>query len=239
MKNKTLLKLFVLAVAAAPFIQLNAGSWNWTRPYKMPEKNVNTLVVIGNYRTPRIIADLIQAETKQPILLIPSDPDGKVFFLPVKDETMKIDFEDMSDFIKYLNPGKILVLGDTRYVPEKYLKAIDSEQTVISITNKSWSKVAKTTTRILNLTYLDRRFTEIEEKLKSGDLYRPETALPPASVMPATQNEDKGIVLIDETEIAPEETPVAEPIDKSDVPKPDKMPVSEPKLIDETKVVPK
>ena len=147
MKKQTIVKLFVAAVTVITCnIPLEAGSWDWTRPYKMPEKNVNTLIVVGNYRKPRMLAELVQVETKQPILLVPSNSDGKIFFMPAKDQTMPIELEDLKDFIKYLKPGKLIVLGDKRYVPEKYLKTIDPSQTVISVTNKDWYKVSKTVT---------------------------------------------------------------------------------------------
>ena len=76
MKKRTVIKVSMLVVLViTSMLPVYAGSWNWTRPYKMPEKNVNTLIVIGNYRIPRLLADLIQSETKHPILLLPADTD--------------------------------------------------------------------------------------------------------------------------------------------------------------------
>ncbi len=237
MKKKTIIKVTLMSVfAVTSFIPLHAGSWNWTRPYKMPEKNVNTLIIVGNYRKPRLLADLIQSETKQPILLIPSDTDGQIYFMPAKDETMSIELTDLTDFLKYLKPGKIIVLGDKRYVPENFLKAIDPSQTVISVTNKSWDKIAKTTARIMDLTYLDRRFNKYEAKIESGELYSPEN---PALGDNALIKENDSVVLIDETKI--EDTVI---VDDSVVEKTEDSKVlgkdvtTEPKLIDEGKVVP-
>jgi hypothetical protein len=238
MKKQIIVKLFVAAtVVATSIIPLQAGSWNWTRPYKMPEKNVNTLVVIGNYRKPRLLADLIQNETKQPILLIPSNSDGKIFFLPAKDQTMPIELGDLTDFIKYLKPGKIMVLGDKRYVPEKYLKAIDSSQTVISVSNKDWNKVAKTSSRILDLTYLERRFRKYENKIESGDLYRPDN---PAMGENSVIKEDDKIVVVDETELDETSIIIEDKVDdpSKDGTVPAKDITAEPKLIDEGKVIP-
>ena len=243
MKKKTVVKVSIFVVLVILSITtVNANSWNWTRPYKMPEKNVNTLIVIGNYRIPRLLADLIQSETKQPILLLPVDSDGKIFFMPAKDQTMVIEFDDLTDFIKYLKPGKILVLGDKRYVPAKYLDAIDPTQTVISITNKSWKKVADTTSRILDLTYLKRRFGKYEAKIKSGELYRPEN---PALGDEAFKGDDNPIVIVDDIQdenVQSDDTIIIDEnanSDASDTPIVDPNITEEPKLIDETKVVPK
>jgi len=168
-----------LTVAAACFAVTSfAGSWNWTRPYKDPSMTVNTLIVIGNYRKPRLMADIIQQETNQPILLVPADSDGKIFFMPAKDTTMAIEFDDLRDFIKYLKPEQIVVLGDERYVPKKYLQQIDPKQTVISITNKSWRKIAAMTESVLDLTYLKRVYDKGEAKIESGELYRPSVPAP-------------------------------------------------------------
>ena len=243
MKKRTVLKVSILVVLVILSITtVNAGSWNWTRPYKMPEKNVNTLIVIGNYRIPRLLADLIQSETRQPILLIPVDSDGKIFFMPAKDKTLSVEFDDLTDFIKYLKPEKILVLGDERYVPKKYTDAIDPSQTVISITNKSWTKVADTTSRMLGLTYLRRRFAKYNAKIKSGDLYSPENPAlsDDAYIKQEKKQDERPIVIIDE--VKDEDTVIIDDnvkTDTVDTPIVDPSLTAEPKLIDETKVVPK
>ena len=248
MKKRTIIKAFMFVILAMLSITtIYANSWNWTKPYKMPEKDVNTLIVVGNYRIPRLLADLIQTETKQPILLLPVDSDGKIFFMPAKDQTMVVEFDDLTDFIKYLKPGKIIVLGDERYVPTKYVDAIDPSQTVISITNKSWKKVAETTSRILDLTYLNRRFGKYEEKIKSGELYRPEN---PALGDDALKNDDTPVVILDDISddnieidtVQSDDNVIIDDtkdVDVSDTPIVDPNIAEEPKLIDETQVVPK
>ncbi len=216
------------------------------RPYRNPNKTVNTLIVIGNRRKPRLLADIIQVETRQPILAIPSDSDGKIFFMPVKDTTMEVEFDNLRDFIKYLQPEKILVLGDERYVPNKYLEQIDPSQTVIRITNKKWSDIAAAVDRLLNLTYTEREYKKAEAELESGKLYRPSG--PPAggdlantavSATPAP-SDDTITVETETTDVVVEGNDVvdAPPAEASaNDSTADKLP--EPELIDESKVVPK
>ena len=241
MKKTNIIHLVIAVLFIFISIPLTAGSWDWTRPYKMPEKNVNTLIVIKNTTTARLMGDLIQAETKQPILLIPVDSDDKIFFLPAKDQTMPIEYDDLTDFIKYLNPGKIVVIGDKQdFIPEKYLEAIDPSQTVISITNKDWNKIAATATRILNLTYLNRRFGKYMKKLESGELYRPEN--PPLEAnRTAAKTDEQPIIVVDETKIndsiVTDDTKTGDTTEAPVIKEPEIK--SEPKLIDETKVVPK
>jgi len=238
--SRAFLPIVAACVAATSF----AGSWNWTRPYKDPTKTITTLIVIGNYRKPRLMADIIQAETFQPILLIPADSDGKIFFMPAKDTTMEVEFDDLRTFIQYLKPEQIVVLGDERYVPKKYLKQIDPKQTVISITNKSWRKIAAMAQDVMNLAYLKREFDKVEAKIESGELYRPSVPTPmdspdakTADVIVDTPTE---VVETSETEIVVDEG-AAKDADsaKKDVTKDsDEKTLPEPKLI-EDKVVPK
>ena len=213
------------------------------RPYRNPNKTVNTLIVIGNRRKPRLLADLIQAETRQPILSIPADSDGKIFFIPVKDTTVEVEFDNLRDFIKYLHPRKILVLGDERYVSNKYLEKIDPSQTVIRVTNRKWSDIAAAVDRILNLTYIEREYKRAEEELESGKLYRPSG--PPAEndlIETATDTTPDETVTVetDVSEVVVGENDVVEPpaANKSAADSTaDNLP--EPELIDESKVVPK
>jgi hypothetical protein len=236
MKNrKKIAGILIAFIISTVPVYLHAGSWNWTRPYKMPEKNIETLILVGNYRQPRMLAELVQNETKQPILVIPASGEGNVFFMPADrdDKTMEIKLGDLTDFIKFVKPNKIIVLGDNRYVPAKYLAEIDPSQTVITVTNKEWAMVAKTTSRILDLKYLIKDFKAQQDLLKSGKLYRPNSGQA-SQVSPIMPTDD---LVVDEI-IVSEEIVIEdklEPVEAKD-PAPT---MQEPKLIDESMVVPK
>ena len=105
MKNRKKIVWVLIAFTISSLIfPLYAGSWNWTRPYKMPEKNIETLIMVGNYRQPRLLAELIQNETKQPILVVPASGEGDLFFMPAdrNDQTLEVKMEDLTDFVKFL-----------------------------------------------------------------------------------------------------------------------------------------
>jgi len=234
MKNrKKIAGMLIVNIIFSMILPMHAGSWNWTRPYKMPEKNIQTLIMVANYRTPRLLADLVQSETKQPILVVPASAEGNIYFMPAdrNDKTMKIKLADLTDFIKFVNPEKIIVLGNQKHVPNKYLNVIDPKQTVITVTNKDWAMVAKSVSRILDLKYLIRDFRTQQALLKSGQLYRPNSTtsnniVPPPNVEDIV-TEDKiteNIIIEDKIE-----TEKSEPANT----------LEEPKLIDESMVVPK
>ena len=239
MKNrKKIAGVFIVSIISSVILPLYAGSWNWTRPYKMPEKNIETLIIVGNYRQPRLLAELVQNETKQPLLVIPASGEGNVFFMPADrdDKTMEIKIEDLTDFVKFVKPNKIIVLGDKRYVPEKYLAEIDPNQTVITVSNKDWAMVAKTTSRILDLKYLIKDFKAQQELLKSGKLYRPNSAYE-NKVSPAPSDDLIVNEVIITENVVIEDVVIEDKVKtKEPVPTPE---LQEPKLIDETMVVPK
>ena len=233
MKNRKRINgALIVSIVASVILPLHASSWNWTRPYKMPEKNIETLIIVGNYRQPRLLAELVQNETKQPILVVPASGEGNVFFMPANrnDKTMDVKLEDLTDFIKFVKPEKIIVLGDKRYVPDKYLAVIDPKQTVIIVTNKKWAMVAKATSRILDLKYLIKDFEAQHELLKSGRLYRPNSGANSNQLTPAPSDK----LLVDEVVI---ENTIIE--DKIETEEPVPKTLEEPKLIDESMVVPK
>lgn len=232
MKNrKKIAGVLFAAIISTSILPIYASSWNWTRPYKMPEKNIQTLVVVGNYRQPRLLAELVQSETKQPILVVPASGEGNVYFMPADrdDKTMEIKQEDLTDFIKFVSPEKIIVLGDKRFVPERYLAEIDPKQTVITVTNKEWAEVAKTTSRILDLKYLIKDFKAQQELLKSGKLYRPNTGS--SDILPEpSDNLVVNDVIVTDNAVIEDKVENKEPAGKT---------LDEPKLIDESMVVPK
>jgi hypothetical protein len=187
---------------------------------------------------PRLMADLIQRETKQPILLLPASANGKIYFIPPKDETLQVPFEDLQSFIKYLSPGKIIVLGDKKFVLNKFIDQIDPAQTVVKIENEKWQKIAAMVSNILNLTFLEQNYKKCEAKIESGELYRSAWAdsLENADTAPiANEAKSKDDLIVEETLIINDDNSAnSKTIEDGDV-----KTSSEPKLIDDTKVVPK
>jgi len=247
MKNRKIISKVLIATLLTTLITpIFAGSWNWTRPYKMPEKNIENLIIIGNYRQPRLVADLIQNETKQPILVIPTSGEGDIFFMPAdrNDKTLTIKVEDINNFVKFLQPNKILVLGNKKYVPEHYLEHIDSSQTVITVTNKNWASIAKAASRILDLKYLIRDFDAQQKCLNSGKLYRPNSTITTPKTSPILNDDaviikDNENIIIEDAKTSTTDDAVILEDNIKNTTIPSENILEEPKLIDETMVVPK
>ncbi len=154
-----------------------AGFWDWTRPFQGPGRQVSTLVITGNYKRPLALAQLIRAESRQPYLLIPAQESGlnDVYFCPVSEKTpaMRLRAEDISRFVRLLNPTRVVVLGDTRYVPERFVPVLDGRIPIIRIDCDDWTRNAETLNSMLNLNNLQRDYAKIGPKLDRDALYRP------------------------------------------------------------------
>ncbi len=191
------------------------SAWDWMTPFKRPSKDIRTLIMVGNYTKQRILAELIQQETSQPILLLPAMPGGKIFFMPAKKEALEIENAKFTDFVKFTKPERILIIGDGGAVTQSYIDRIDPYQTKILVYNKNMEQAAIEIGKILDLTDLADDFAKLNKDLESGKLYKPGSAV------------SKPEVALPESSIS-NQSPVLPP-----------LPKKEAKLIDENEVVPK
>lgn len=200
-----------------------AGAWNGPyRPNQGPDKSIQTLVVTANYLKPRLLVDLIQYETKQPIMLLPTQPGGMIFFLPANGaEAQEIDSANFAKFIKFVNPKRILIIGDERFVSDNYVRQIDPNLTVWRVKNKDWKQVAEDAEDLLRLNNLARDFRRLSDQIDSGRLYAPG-----AQAMEGVPQELPPAM--------PEEQPVVMP-----EPEPVAAPIEEPVIIQDDVVIPK
>ena len=174
MKNKTLWKLSLCMFLLCGATCLKAELWDWTKPFVGPGQKISTLVITGNYAKPRIIAELIQAETRQPILLLPAEGQDSAYFMPPEKDggkAMKVPFNELTNFINFVGPKQILVLGNTKYVADKYYDKISKEQTICRITSNNWQRVANTVGKYLNLPNLPGDYKSLSSKMTNNVNY--------------------------------------------------------------------
>ncbi|WP_176013595.1 hypothetical protein [Victivallis sp. Marseille-Q1083] len=176
-------KTLVLLVLGICSTGLMAGFWDWTTPYQGPSKDVTTLVITGNYVNPRLLADVIQAHTRQPYLLLPLENDEYFYWCPRgKDAVQKIHIADFSKFVKFLNPRQIIILGDDHYVPRRFRAAIDPAIPVMIMTG-DWENIAASLERSQNINNLASDYSKLRRELKQRNIYVP--AKVPAATQPA------------------------------------------------------
>jgi len=205
------LKSFLAVLALVFTVGVVAAPWNSLGP----KRKIITVIFSGNYKSSRLMADLIQNECRQPYILFPAvDGDSRIFYCPPtnKGNSLQIREDLFNEFIRQLNPKRIIVLGDERYVPRRYIDMLDGTIPIVRIEGRSWNRVAEELTFLLNLSNLGKDYKRLREQLLTDDrLYRPvsrpmEPVATPAEA-PAAADEPAGA----ETPAAYDNTPAALP----------------------------
>ena len=184
--------LVLLALVAASGVF--AASWFTNGP----ARNVVTLVVTGNYKSPRLMAELILYESRQPYLLFPTpqSQDQRIIYVQAKGNAHEIPEKSVRQFVEFMNPRRIFVLGDERYVPTKYVELFNSNIPVVRIQGSDWNRVANQATLLLGLSNLSGDFQKLHDDMMKGKFLRPtprtnRPEIKEADKAPASAAEDK------------------------------------------------
>lgn len=218
--NSIFKKVFIAAAVLFTFNCAFAGFLEAITPYRGPKRDIITLIVTANYKHPLIIAQLLQHEIKQPYLLLPSTKTQGIFFNPPPKrsrDALEIREANLARFIRFLNPKQILILGDVRYVPEKYRNMIDKNIPIICVSGDDWQRIADTLGVLLSAHNLSDNYKGIQEQLKGG-LYQPTKA--DSQTSPETVIAEE-LVIDDKKNDA---VKTAEPAKEPEAPMPEKTP---------------
>lgn len=131
----------------------------------------SNLLITGNYFNSRLLCELAQYKSKQPILLFSLDSVGvyQLFYLPASGKVTEVAIEDYTDMISFINPKRIIVVGDSTYVPQKYVDiARNCSYPMQEITSNSWENNAKVMGELLKQRGLVRDFLDAKGKLASA-----------------------------------------------------------------------
>jgi hypothetical protein len=195
MIKSVLSRKFILATMAV-VITSSAFALNMRElatPYQGPERDVITLIITSNYKKSRLLAELIQRETKQPILLLPAGDQKGIYFMPssVKKPAMEIKEENIGKFVAFINPQQILVLGDRGFVPQNYIDMIDKKMPVFVVNGRDWIINAKSVAKLLDLNSLASDYTRLYRQVEGGNLYKPSETTPDNTAVQAEHAEVK------------------------------------------------
>jgi hypothetical protein len=231
--KKAFASIAVIFLTASAF----AGFWDWSTPYRGPHKDLITLVITANYKKPLLLAQLIQHENRQPYILLPARKATGIFFCPVNDKkpALEIREKNLSRFIKFLNPKKIIILGDSAYVPKKYLKMIDKNIPIIIVSSDDWNRAAATLANLLDLTNLTSDYKRLSKKLDNGKLYQP-TAKPKKAEVVVEEEINITETVEPKKQDAAIEKPAAEKANTPAIKEPEiVMPAKAPQIIEDKK----
>lgn len=154
-----------LVVGIALCAPAQAGFWDW-----LTGARAETLLVTGNYTNARLLTELAQFKTGQPVLLIsPADAgDDELYFLPSQPEAMALPRAKYVEFVDYLQPKRVVFVGDTEYVPAEYVDQLRGRFPTLVIAGKDWRQNAEALGKALGSSSLAKRYKELLTKVEEA-----------------------------------------------------------------------
>ena len=156
----------VLVAVAGTCIAAQAGWPTWSRG-----RRVETLLVTGNFAKSRLLAELYQRQTKQPILLISPEGYGKdqLFgLLAAPQEAMAMEPAKYAEWVGYLHPSRIVFLGDTTVVPQSYIDQVRGRFPTVVLNSRNWLDNAKALGSLIKDSSLAKLYGSYFEKLDAA-----------------------------------------------------------------------
>lgn len=149
-------KMSLIAVLAAVFsFSVQAAPWISHNSRRAPK----TLIVVGNYKTPRLMAATIKGLTSQPYLIITKD---NRYFMVMTKATVPVPADKLDVYINQLNPNRVVIIGDERFVTraqEDKLRTIKIQRIpIVRIYGGDWGRIAEELDDMLNIGNLAREF---------------------------------------------------------------------------------
>ena len=164
--------LFVL-VAVCLFMSA-AESFAFTlNPFKGAGRaRAETLMVTGNYVDSRLLVELAQWRTKQPILLFSPEVDGtsQLYFLTAGGKVTNMEVEKFQEILEFINPKRVIFLGGNDYVPNGFVEMAKAQYPVVIIDSADWQRNSVVLGEWLKQDTLPKLFKEYTDKLVQGGI---------------------------------------------------------------------
>lgn len=161
---------FALALAVI-FAAIDATALT-LNPFKRAGRvKAETLIIAGNFVYSRLLADLSQYYSKQPILLVSPDVDGteQLFFMPSDSKVLPMGPDEFMEAVEYVDPKRIIILGGDDYVPRKFIDLARAKYSVITLDSDNWSNNAAALGELLKIKKLQAQFDGYKDSLQNVD----------------------------------------------------------------------
>jgi len=179
-----------LFTAVAP--SASAGPFSFLNP-KNP-KRIKTLIVTGNFVKSRMLAELIQFRTNQPILLLPTgNEEGTMYFLGPELQAYELEPANFKDFVAFLQPKKVLFLGDKNYAPPEFIDELGEVATTWVVNSGDWEQIAFSVEEVMRIRKLTFDYLVLLKQLEERDRPKPSIMINPKG--------EKRVVPTDKAEI--------------------------------------
>ncbi len=162
----TLLVLCVMAFSLTSCALFNKGS----------RARVNYLIISANQLEPRVLSELAQFYSKQPVLLVHRGADANelhLFYLANNKKAEEIAVANFLDFIDFQNPKVVLFVGDDNCCPKTLVDQASSKYRVMNINCADWEQNAQMLGAILDQPRLARIYKEHIDKINEAGNFKP------------------------------------------------------------------
>lgn len=149
----------LLLVASAWLAPCHANPLSALRDIFVKKHGADTLIVTGNYVRPRLLAELIQWKTKDPIMLVSGDGRNRVFYVSVdRERPLEIDTNSYVEFIELLNPRRLVVLGNQEVVPRRVSDILQDRFPTVMVTGTNWGVNAAAAANLFKYNHLTEHY---------------------------------------------------------------------------------
>ncbi len=164
-----------LATVLAVLLLFTVGPWDRLLAKKV---TFSTVIVTRNYVKSRILAELIQKRTRQPIILLPTGTDDDtIYVLGYKGyQTTKQSKAQFAQMLQKLNPEVVLFLGNERFAPKEYRDKAKKLFPICVLDSPDFTRIAAAASIIMRLKKLERDYLKELKKFerKSRSKTKPE-----------------------------------------------------------------
>lgn len=136
---------------------------------------VNALLITGNYLKPRLLCELAQYRSRQPIILVHKDADNaetdpRLFYMAGANqkEREEIAASQFTEFITHLNPKVVVFVGNAdEDFPADLVAQAGENFRVLTISGSNWDKNAQLLGEILRLRRLARDYRDQLDRIEA------------------------------------------------------------------------
>ena len=174
-------KLSVALAVALCLTAFVATSCQKIRRSSSSRARVNALLVTGNYLKPRLLCELAQYRSRQPIVLVQNDSDNpegtpRLFYLPgsEKKQSQEIAISAFKDeWLPYMNPKVVIFVGNAdEDFPADLVRQASENFRVLTISGNDWDNNAQLLGEVLRLRRLARDFRDQLDRFEAISLPR-------------------------------------------------------------------
>lgn len=160
-EKHALTRSFFLVAALAVALPCAAGPFEGFRRLFTKEHGADSLIVTGNYIRPRLLAELVQKRTLDPILIVANGGQSRFFYIsPKKERPMEVGAGSYVEFIELLNPRRVVILGNHNVVPRSITDVLQDRFPSVMITGTNWGVNAAAAANLFEYSQLRKRYSK-------------------------------------------------------------------------------